>query len=216
MIVPDEIDIAFLNRFKTTIEHHVSHTTDRVIITTGGGSVCRRYNRAAVAISQASHENQDWIGIASTRLNAELLRVMFYPRSHAKVIQDPTIRVQSSKRILIGAGWKPGHSSDMAAVEIARVYGATTIINLSNISHVYSADPRIHQEAKPIDDLTWNNYLKLVPKVWVPGLNTPFDPVASQKARRYQLSVLILSDPSCKQLVSALANKTFIGSRIHP
>lgn len=216
MIVPEDIDVAFLRRFKQTIEQHLARTTDRIVIIAGGGSICRRYNRAALAIGGAASEDQDWIGIAATWLNAELVRVMFRSDAHPRVLQDPTARASTRKRILVSRGWKPGHSSDMVAVEFARTYGASTVINFSNVSHVYSADPQKDARAIPIEDLTWREYVKLIPRTWTPGMNTPFDPIASRNAQKYGMSVFILSDPSCKQLAKALKHQPFVGTRIHP
>ncbi|MDP2947167.1 MAG: UMP kinase, partial [Nanoarchaeota archaeon] len=73
LIIPEELDIDFLREFKTLILSHVAEGKKFVIIT-GGGKLNKKYNEAAKRIGSPSHEDLDWIGIASLKLNAELLR----------------------------------------------------------------------------------------------------------------------------------------------
>ena len=44
----------------------------------------------------------------------------------------------------------------------------------------FQADPRKDKNAKPIDKITWTDFRKLVGDEWIPGMNAPFDPVASK------------------------------------
>src|SRR3990167_9837617 len=87
LITPDAIDIEFLKEFKKLILDHVKQGK-KFVITTGGGKLCRRYQDATKELASPSAVDLDWVGIASLKLNAELLRVVFGEYAHDKVIQD--------------------------------------------------------------------------------------------------------------------------------
>jgi uridylate kinase len=93
---------------------------------------------------------------------------------------------------MVGAGWKPGWSTDYDAVLICKDYGVKTIVNLSNINKVYDKDPKIFKEAKPIDRISWDDFRKIVGNKWVPGMNIPFDPIAALKAQGLGLKVVLI------------------------
>ena len=69
-------------------------------------------------------------------------------------------------------------------LEGAKTVGARKIINLSNTDYVYNSDPKINPNAKKIEKISWTEYRKLIPKEWNPGLNSPFDPIASEMAEK--------------------------------
>jgi len=74
---------------------------------------------------------------------------MFKGTAENFIADDPNKKLPMKKSVLIGAGgWKPGRSSDDFSVRLAKMYGAKTIINLSNIDFVYTKDPRKHPDAK--------------------------------------------------------------------
>ena len=131
LIVPDEIDVIFLSSFISLIKENVSKGS-RFVIITGGGRTCRKYNESLEKIIDASNEDLDWMGIASTRLNAEFIRICFGSLSYEKVVLDPDFIPVTDKSIIVGGGWKPGNSSDLAAIHSAKTLNAKKIINLSN------------------------------------------------------------------------------------
>lgn len=215
LIVPGGIDVAFLRTFQRLIQQHIVKPGRRVVIVAGGGAVSRQHRDAAKKLSRASNDELDRIGIQATKLNAELVRVMFGKLAHSEVLPDPDTRVRTSKKVLVGAGWKPGWSSDNAAVHLAKTYGAKRVINVTNIAKVYTRDPQRYRSAQPVDDLTWAEYLRIIPKKWEAGLNTPFDPVASRTAKKLGLDVLIINGARCTQLRNVLAGRKFTGTTIH-
>ena len=97
-----------------------------------------------------------------------------------KIIINPVLPIELSKPIIVGGGWKPGRSTDYVAVMLGQQLGAKKIINLSNIDYVYDSDPKKNSKAKKVERISWPDYRALVPKDWDPGLNSPFDPIASK------------------------------------
>ena len=113
---------------------------------------------------------------------------------------------------MIASGWRPGFSTDYDAVLLARNFNTKTILNLTNTKYVYDKDPAKHMDAKPIKSLSWRDFRKIVGDVWKPGMNAPFDPVASKLAERLHMKVIIMSGLS--SLDNFLSGKNFNGTVI--
>ncbi|MFZ2167301.1 MAG: UMP kinase [Minisyncoccia bacterium] len=213
LIVPDDIDTDFLTRFKSLILEKVQRGFTFSIIA-GGGKTARRYQDAANTVTPLSRQDLDWIGIHSTRLNAQLLRNIFVGYAHQQVIKNPTIDVEADEPIIIAAGWQPGCSTDFDAVLIAKNLGATRLVNLSNIDYVYDSDPKKNPQAKKIEKTSWAEFRKLIPEEWDPGLSSPFDPVAAKEAEALGLEVAIINGAKLDEFSNYLDDKPFIGTVI--
>ena len=105
---------------------------------------------------------------------------------------------------MVAAGWKPGFSTDYDAVLLAERFQADTVINLSNIAKVYTADPKLDPKAKPIDSITWAEFGTIVGDEWTPGKNLPFDPIATKRAAELGLSVICAAGRDLPNLRSLL------------
>lgn len=210
-------NIEFLTKFNQLIRGHLKKGASFIIIA-GGGKISRNYQQAAKqVIGKLPDEDSDWLGTHVTRMNAQLLRTIFTDVCHPKVIQHYDVKEpQVNKPILIAAGWKPGWSTDYCSVLLAKDYGATSVINLSNIDVVYDKDPKVYPNAKPIKRIGWDDFEKIVGDKWSPGANLPFDPVATKLAKGLNLTVFILKGNDIDNLERLLANKPFKGTIIMP
>lgn len=214
LIVPKTgIDTAFLRKFKAFIAKRVSKG-ERFVLICGGGSTARRYQEAAKAVGHLSREDVDWIGIHSTRLNAHLLRTVFQKLAHPTVVKNPMAPPAFREPVLIAAGWKPGWSTDYCATLLASSLGATVVLNLSDIDHVYSADPRKDPKAQLLESIGWKAFRRLVGSRWDPGANVPFDPVAAKAGERFGLKVKVIEGRSLDEIGKALDGKKFKGTVI--
>ncbi len=214
LIVPKTgIDTAFLRRFKAFIAKRVSRG-QRFVLICGGGATARHYQQAAKAVGQLSRGDIDWIGIHSTRLNAHLLRTAFQKLAHPTVVKNPLAPPRFREPVLIAAGWKPGWSTDYCATLLASSLGASVVLNLSDIDHVYSADPKKDPRARPLDRIAWKAFRKLVGNRWDPGANLPFDPVAAKLAERLGLEVRMIAGRDLAEVGKALDGRRFDGTVI--
>jgi uridylate kinase len=204
LINPGEIQVSFLKRLKS----FVLRSPIKFILVCGGGINARMYPNAAKEFG-VSNEGRDWIGIAATLLNAELLRHIFRAQ---KVQQAP--KKLLFKKVLVAAGWLPGCSTDYDAVLWAKEMGARYVVNLTNTDYVYTKDPRKFRDARPLRKLSWSEYKKLISAKWSAGLSTPFDPVASRAAEKCRLKVLLINGKRLNELNKALNGKSFIGTVI--
>jgi uridylate kinase len=204
LINPGEIKVDFLKRLKS----FVLKSPIRFILVCGGGINARMYPNAAKEFG-VGNEGRDWIGIAATVLNAELLRHIF---KAPKVQQEP--KKIPFRKVLVAAGWLPGCSTDYDAVLWAKKLGAEYVVNLTNTDYVYTKDPKKFKDAKPLKKLSWSEYKKLISAKWSAGLSTPFDPVASRAAEKFHLKVLLINGKRLNELNKAIAGKSFVGTVI--
>ncbi len=217
IISPDKVDYDFLASFKAMISAHLEENKDeRLVFVAGGGAPARVYQEALRKInSTAPVELQDWLGIKATHLNAMLLRAVFSDFCQDDVVTDPTApEVSFTGRVLVAGGWKPGFSTDTDAVYLAKRFGGKKVINLSNIKKVYTDDPRKNPEAKPIDRISWKDFRAMVGNEWNPGLNAPFDPIASRLAEENGMTVIAADGRNIENTRAILSDEPFEGTII--
>lgn len=206
-------DTSFLKKFRQLILHEVKRGS-RFLLVVGGGGTARQYQQAASDIIHMSNEELDWMGIYTTILNAQFVRLLFKEFAYKDVITNPTKKIRTQKPIIVAAGWKPGCSTDKDAVLLAKTYGVKEMMNLSNISYVYDKDPNRYKDAKKIEHIDWKTFRKLVGSRWDPGLSAPFDPIAAKEAEKLKLSVSILDGTNLREVGKAVRGRKFQGTVI--
>jgi uridylate kinase len=212
--------VEYLRAFRALIYEILEADAERrFVFVTGGGAPARVWQAAFREIAgrdggAEADASADWIGVAATRLNAELVRALFARDCPQPVVIDPTAVEMFAGRIMVAAGWKPGFSSDNDAVLLAERFAAPLVINLSNVEKVYTADPRTDPNAKPLDKVSWDDFLKITGTEWKPGLNVPFDPVASARAKAAGITVICAKGTDIDNLRCILTGKPFTGTTI--
>lgn len=220
IVAPSNPDVDFIVKFATYIKEYLKEDKKRqVILTIGGGGLARSYINAYKDVMKETFSNVesfsgDMIGIMATRLNAELVKSVFATLCSNPVVYDPTIIESFEGRVLVAAGWKPGFSTDTDAVILAERFKSEIVINLSNITKVYTKDPKEDPTATPIDEISWDNFIKMIGTEWIPGKNVPFDPIASQKAQKAKIKVICANGRDIENLKNILEGKSFIGTTI--
>ncbi len=216
LIVPNLIDVKFLASLKELITDQTSIQGRRFIIITGGGKIARQYADAAKQVSELDNEDLDWLGIHATRLNGHLLRTIFKDIAHPVMITNPDdiLDVPRNAKLVVASGYRPGASTDLRAIQIADRVHAKKVINLSNIEYVYTADPKIDKNAQKIENITWEEFRKLIPEKWDPGLSSPFDPIAAKEAQNKNIEVACIDGTNMESLQNYLNGNAFIGTRI--
>ncbi|HVY67770.1 MAG TPA: UMP kinase [Patescibacteria group bacterium] len=213
LINPGEVDLVFLKQFQRLILARVE-AGQRFILIAGGGRPARAYQEALAALGGKGLAELDWMGIYATRLNAQLARLMFGRKAHSAIVEDPNRRVPFREKILVAGGWRPGRSTDDDAVRLAKIYGADTVINLSNIDYVYDKDPRKFPAARKIERMSWPELRRIVGSKWDPGKNAPFDPTAAKLAQKLKLRVIIANGRRLPNLKNILTGRPFRGTQI--
>lgn len=218
LIVPNGgIDTDFLSKLNSFVREQLAQNQNRqFFLVTGGGATTRHYQKAAREVigDKLTRDDLDWIGIHATRLNAHLVRTIFRDIAHAYIIKNYEIIRKVPERIVIASGWKPGWSTDYDAIQLCEDYNARTVINLSNIAQVYDKDPKQFSDAKPIGKISWEKFRKIVGNEWIPGMNTPFDPVAAQKAQELGIKVVVLDGKDFENIRKYFRGEEFVGTVI--
>lgn len=219
IIAPDKVNSSFVKDFVTSIKKYLAdNKDDKLIFVCGGGAPARDYQKAYREIVPENEQDsnlQDWLGIKATHINAQLIKSVFGDLCKDEVVTNPSAEnVSFTGRILVAGGWKPGFSTDTDAVYLAKRFGATKVVNLSNIAKVYTDDPRKNPEAKPLDTISWTDFRKMVGDTWEPGKNTPFDPIASKLAQEANITVICADGRNVENTLAILTDKPFNGTTI--
>ena len=216
LIVPEGIDTDFLQKLKTFITDQTTNYGRRFILIAGGGRTARNYQDAAAAVTDLTSDDLDWMGIHATRLNGHLLRTVFRGIAHPVMITNPddVQDILGEPSVIVASGYRPGCSTDLRAVQIAQLVGATKVINLSNIDYVYTADPNTDPTATKIESSSWAEFRALIPTEWDPGMSAPFDPIAAAAADAGDIEVAIINGNKPEALASYLSGDEFIGTLI--
>ncbi|OGF69365.1 hypothetical protein A2930_03755 [Candidatus Giovannonibacteria bacterium RIFCSPLOWO2_01_FULL_45_34] len=213
IIHPKGVDARFLKEFRKFILKYAARGK-RFIIITGGGSTARDYQKAASAVTKLGNEDKDWIGIHATRLNAHLLRTIFF-REAAPVVIDQRFKIKKLKyQITIASGWKPGWSTDYVGLQLAEDFNIGEVIIAGNIAHVYDRDPGKFKNTEMFKKISWAHYRKLIPADWIPGSHAPVDPVGARLADKKKLKAIIIKGTDLKNFDALLAGKDFKGTII--
>jgi len=218
LIVPNGgINTKFLTKLNKFIRDLLSKNNNRqFFLVVGGGQIARHYRDAGEDVigHRLTIDDLDWLGVHATRMNAQLLRTIFRDIAHPYLIKHYEIIRKVTEPVVVAAGWKPGWSTDFDAVLLCEDYHVREVINLSNIAKVYDKDPNKYKNAKPIDNISWSQFRKLIGDEWIPGMHAPFDPVAAKKAQDLGVKVVVLSGHDFKNLENYFNNKKFEGTVI--
>lgn len=210
LICPNGFDFDFLKKFRHAIEIYIKRNYKFVIVC-GGGKLARAFQEIASKNKNLNNEELDWLGIHATKINAYIVKSIFGNNAENSVISNPTQKISFKKNILVVSGWKPGWSTDYDAVLLAKNLKVKEVINMSNIDYIYDKDPKKFKDAKKIERIKWNNYLKMTGTKWKAGMNVPFDPIAAKEVQKSKIKVYIIGK-DLKNFQNLLENKKFKGT----
>ncbi len=215
------LDNVFLSKFVNWFDKAKSKYS-RIVIIVGGGKMSR-YLVEQTGSFEVSEVNQHRIGMAVTVTNAEILRAVVnsqdveVPKTLGQVLEFALDN--NPKKVIIG-GFKEGWSTDMDASVMAHVMGVQKVYKLSNIDYIYTADPAMNPDARPLTDLTWDEYFTqfgIIPGVTThkPGQSLPIGAFCSQFAAKKGLTFVVSGGKKLEQ-ESDLFNVLESGSVVHP
>lgn len=216
IIVAGGIQTRFLKDFRKFILRFIKQGK-RFVIVAGGGTIARDYQKAASSIVKLSDEDQDWLGIHATRINAHLLRAVFFDIAHPVVLDNPLKKIKNEDKydLFIASGWRPGWSTDYDAVLLAHRFQSRNLIVATKIPYVYSEDIEKNKRAKPIKKMSWKDYRKMIGDKWTPGLRAPVDPIAAKMAQSLKIEVIVTRGMDLENMANILHEKKFRGTIIN-
>jgi uridylate kinase len=213
LIIPDNIDVEYLKKFKKIILKNSKKY--KFVIVTGGGSIARKYIKALKDI-KASVFLQSISGISATRTNARFMNNFIgqNPEGIPHIIRQVDNELKKRDIIFCGAlEYRPNQTSDATAAQLASHFNSI-FINLTDVPGLYNKNPKKHKDAKFIQKITWKKFYSMANKIkYAPGQHFVLDQMASKIIKEKKTTTYILGK-DLKQLDNLLNNKKYKGTII--
>lgn len=192
IINPGKIDNQFLEEFSDTIKGLVPRF--KFMIVCGGGKVARQYIKGLP--KGLTEGERDYMGIAATWLNAQLLT--YYFKGFCSPILPTSVKNLTEQLqehdIGISGGFLPAIKTDEDAAILADLFGSPILINVTNVDGIYDKDPRQYSDAKKFEELTYTQFYEIVsPLSLGAGSNAPFTLIAARICERTNMRIIISS-----------------------
>ncbi len=214
LIIPENIDVEFLRKFKRTILKYKERR--KFIVVCGGGSIARKYI-SALRGEGINEKLQCFSGISATRMNARFMNYFFNINpEHGIPHTLETLKKYLKDYDVVFCGaleYKPNQTTDSTAAELARTF-RDVFINLTNVSGLYDKNPKVHKNAKFIPKISWREfYRRANQSKYKPGQHFVLDQTASKIIMKFRIPTYILGK-DLKQLENVLNGKKFTGTLI--
>ena len=216
LIIPNKINIEFLNEFKKILLKNLKKY--KFVVVCGGGKTARTYI-AGLGEQKSKQKRyfQGLLGISTTRLNARFMTYFFGEDAHQGIPHDmKTIKhlLRIHNIVFCGAlRYAKKETSDSTSAKVAN-YFDSEFINLTNVKGLYDKNPKKFRSAKFIPEISHKNFLKIAKKIeFKPGQHFVLDQNAARIIKTYNIKTYILG-PDLKQLNNVLNNKHFVGTLI--
>ena len=181
----------------------------KIILVIGGGKVCREYQKIGKELG-AGNDERDFIGIVATHLNASTFASGLDGKGYLvswKHLKDTVKEIKKNfgRKIIVCGGYDVGTSSDYDAAYFAKLVKADLLINVSNVSGVYSEDPKANSNAKKFDKLAHGEFLKIIQKnAQIPGEYRLFDLKAAELIKKFRLKTILIDGNNPEEIIKAV------------
>lgn len=235
------LDKALVAGYVKKIRMYYASTAEkktRLVLVVGGGNVSRIYRDFADSCGEDNEVDLHRIGITATWVNAELIRSLLDDLSYKRILgvgvyaedqkeaeklmaKDFEEWLSGEKPILVAGGFINGASTDFNAVLLASKIGVDRFFKLTDVDHVYDKDPRDNESAKPLEQVSWDEFFRLFDvslekPEHKPGAHVPVDLFAAKLAHENKIGCF-LSDGRDPAAISEVLDKgTRDGTFIHP
>lgn len=194
----------------------------RIVIVVGGGRLSRFVVNQSKQMDLATYSLHK-TAMLTTQINAEIVRGAlqeFNALSPISLGNAFELLLNESNKCVVTGGLVEGWSTDMDAAILADILDIDRVYKISKIDHLYTSDPEIDQNAKPIKDISWKSYFRMFNIVpghtkHKPGLSVPIDSTCAQFCLKKKISFFVAGGsnlPQFKNFNSFVEN----GSYIHP
>ncbi len=161
-LFPSKLNATKIQQYVKTLRK-LAEKGDHLLVVTGGGENARRYINVARKAG-VDESTCDQIGIEISRLNAYLLISLLGNSAYSALpttIRDVKRLFQSGKIVVMG-GLTPGHSTTAVGAIAAEAIKADRYIISSDVDGIYTTDPKLHRNAKKLEEVTTTQILKMI------------------------------------------------------
>lgn len=214
LIIPEKINYLFLHKFKSTLRK--LYKEYKFVVVCGGGVIARKYiaslqkeNKSKYEVSQA--------GIRATRMNALFMMQFFGKESNDSLPMDmKEVKNNLLKNNIVFCGalrYTSDSTSDATAARLAH-FLKTRFINMTNVSGLYTENPKTNKKAQFIPEITWKEFEKMAKKhKFRAGQHFVLDQKAAVIIRKNKIPTYIIGS-ELKNLENILKRKAFRGTYI--
>ncbi len=215
LIVPDDIDFKFINKFKESIIKQSKK--NKFVIVCGGGSIARKYIDA-LRHESLSPKELAMAGIRTTRINALFLMQIFGNKANSTLPLDiKAVESHLNKRNIVICGalrFRPDSTSDGTAARIAMHLGSS-FINMTNVKGLFTSNPSTNKDAKFIPKISWAEFEKMALALkFKAGQHFVLDQEAAVIIRKQKIRTYIIGKDT-KALQNIISEKEFVGTDIY-
>jgi uridylate kinase len=213
ILVPGENDAEFIGKLAKMLKE-VSKEVQLAIVC-GGGKTARYYAGIAKELGGDTYA-QDIIGIAATRMNAQLLCLALGDMPDVITGDaEETARASQPGKIVVMGGTVPGHTTDAVSAMVAASMKADRIVNGTAVDAVYTDDPRKNPDAKKIKNMTIDELGEIVYKDHGASKSSVFDPLGVKLAKENKMDILIIDGRNLDELRNAILGKEINGTFVN-
>jgi uridylate kinase len=211
VLFSDQVDKDFFEKLNNLFKNLSKNY--KIYLVVGGGKKARQLIKEGRK-QGLSEEKLDLIGINVTRENAKVLSGIL--ENANKVIPESTDEAKKMlDKIIIMGGTTPGHSTDMAAAELAEKIHASKFIVATNVDGVYDKDPNKYFDAKKYDEISIDEMVKEHGTSWESaGKNMVIDGPALGIIQKAKIPTFVLNGKNLDELEKAITNQKFNGTKI--
>ncbi|MBP5685016.1 MAG: UMP kinase [Candidatus Methanomethylophilaceae archaeon] len=213
ILVPGENDAEFIRKLADMLKE-VSKEV-QVAVVCGGGKTARYYAGIAKDLGGDTYA-QDILGIAATRMNAQLLSLALgdMPDTVTGDVEE-TAKASVPGKIVVMGGTVPGHTTDAVSSMLAAAMKADRIVNGTSVDAVYTDDPRKNPDAKKITSMTIDELGDIVYKEHGASKSSVFDPLGVKLAKENRMDILIIDGRNLEELRNAILGKKINGTFVN-
>lgn len=184
-------------------------------IVVGGGSVAREYIETARQLD-AKNEDQDVLGIYSTRCNAKLFQSILEFESILIQSMDDVSDLDGGVIPIMG-GTEPEQTTDAVAVELASVLESPEILIASDVDGIYDTrGDKSLSDAHMIDEISAVDLRKMMSGIdSKPGRSVPIDSEAIEIAELYDKKLCMFNGESVDNMEKAVEGEK-VGTQVFP
>lgn len=211
----------------------LKNSPKRAVVVVGGGFLNRWYLQQFKEMKLAKMETvTDFhvLGMAASDINGTLFRMLAgetlgYENVYPTLLKyedytrlDRLAPELNKYKIVVAAGWKPGHSHDVDALMFASLFSLTYVLSFKNIDGIYTGDPRTNPTAVKKKTLSWPEYRSIIKaEQHQPGASFPVDAVAAKLSEELKKGFIVIDGRDIRAVREILAEGiTTRGSTIKP
>jgi len=181
----------------------------KIVTVVGGGSLAREFIETGNQLGLKEKE-QDWLAIHVSRLYAQLFAFKLGRDGTQDVPTSLSKAVEALRegRIVVMGGLKPGMTTDTVAAYVAKEAKAQLLVKATDQDGIYTKDPRKHEDAKKLDNLTYKDLTQLFEQNrHKAGIHQILDPVAVKILQKTNTKTIVVNGYDPQNIRQAVEGK---------